>query len=74
MGFAKDALAGLRVVPLPSTGVLSLLPLLLLALLFRNLRSASNEPWSLPSWKGIPLIGNTIQYIMDNGSFISRAR
>jgi hypothetical protein len=32
----------------------------------------SSEPWKLPNWKGIPLIGNTIQYIVDNSSFITR--
>jgi len=74
MDAAKDAIAGLRAVPLTSIGILSLLLFLALALLFHSLGSTSDEPWSLPNWKGIPLIGNTIQYIVDNGSFVSRAR
>ena len=73
MNLAKDAIAGLWARPLPSAGVLALL-LLVLALLFRNLGSVNDGPWRLPSWKGIPVLGNTIQYIVDNGSFISRAR
>jgi len=74
MDAAKDAIAGLRAVPLPSAGVLWFLLLPVVALLFHNLRSAGDEPWSLPNWKGIPLMGNTVQYIVDNGSFISRSR
>lgn len=72
MDAAKDALAGLGVTDLPR-GWLLLLVVPALMLLFRALRSADNEPLSLPN-KGVPLIGNTLQYIMDNSGFISRAR
>jgi hypothetical protein len=52
-----------------------LLPLLLpvLARHYFGRGGDGSKPWSLPSWKGIPFLGNTIQYIVDNESFISRA-
>ncbi|KAK0657811.1 cytochrome P450 [Cercophora newfieldiana] len=52
-----------------------LLPLLLPVLASRvvsNRRANVREPWKLPNWKGIPLIGNTIEYLVNNSSFITR--
>ena len=76
MDYAKDAIASLRAGPVaPSTLVLG--PILLLGVLilfFRGPAGSSDEPMSLPSWKGIPVLGNTLEYIIDNASFISRAR
>jgi len=34
----------------------------------------NDEPPILPNWRGIPVLGNTIQYLTDNASLISRAR
>ena len=76
MDVAKDAFARLRAGPVPLS-VWLLAPILIfsaLAVLSRWLRAADDEPPSVPSWKGIPLLGNTIEYIVDNASFISRAR
>ena len=75
MTFAQEAIASLRAGPLPTSAwiVAPMLVLGLLALLFYS-SGSSDEPLSVPGWKGIPLLGNTIQYIIDNASFISRAR
>jgi len=72
MDSVKEIISGLKAnsPDLPWSFVL-ILPVLLL--LFRSFRRADDEPISLPN-KGVPLIGNTIQYIMDNAAFISRAR
>lgn len=53
---------------------LLLLPLLL-PFTSRVLSGHGNnaEPWKLPNWMGIPFIGNTLQYLLDNSSFIDRA-
>jgi hypothetical protein len=74
MESAKDAIAGLRAVPLTSGVLGGILLLPVLVIFYRSVSTASSEPWSLPSWKGIPFVGNTIQYIVDNASFIDRAR
>jgi len=56
-----------------SPAVFLLLAVPVLAALLLWLRgTGASEPWSLPNWKGIPFIGNTLQYILDNGSFITR--
>ncbi|KAK3353843.1 cytochrome P450 [Lasiosphaeria hispida] len=65
--------AVLRAVPLPLTAVLVVLAIPVLALVISSVQTGENEPWSLPNWKGIPVLGNTIQYMADNGSFIARA-
>jgi len=52
--------------------LLLFLPVLALAA-FRIRRKDGDEPWSLPNWKGIPLLGNTVQYIVDNENFIARS-
>ena len=77
MDFAKDRLAALRAGPVPPSVWVLVLALVFSALaiiLGRRLRGVRDEPPSVPRWKGIPLLGNTIEYIVDNASFISRAR
>jgi hypothetical protein len=68
----KEAAAALRALPLQSTGVVTIL-VAVLALIAIAARKSKDEPLSLPNWKGIPFLGNTIQYIVDNGAFINRA-
>jgi hypothetical protein len=69
------AVDGLRASPLNSPTTLSLLFLLVPIIASRvfGFGKGNKEPWSLPNWKGIPVLGNTIQYIVDNESFITRS-
>ncbi|KAK1758041.1 cytochrome P450 [Echria macrotheca] len=69
----KEAAAALWALPLQSTGVVTVLVAVLALIAFAARKSNDDEPLSLPNWKGIPFLGNTIQYIVDNGTFIDRA-
>ncbi|KAK0712050.1 hypothetical protein B0H67DRAFT_586878 [Lasiosphaeris hirsuta] len=73
MDIASGFRDGPRAVPLPPTGVLVVSLVLVLALVISSVQTSKNEPWTLPNWRGVPVLGNTIQYMVDNGSFITRA-
>ena len=68
--------ARLALPPRLPAGILaaSLLAVLLALIGFRGRQTGDKKPQSLLNWKGIPVLGNTLQYMMDNASFISRAR
>jgi len=73
----SEVIAGLRQMPLRSTGGVlgSLVVLVLALLLFRIIgNDDGKQPYRLPDWKGIPVLGNTAQMILDDASFVSRAR
>ena len=76
METVSEVIAGLRRMPLHSIGgvLASLVVLVLALLLFRIGNDDGKQPYRLPDWKGIPVLGNTVQMVLDDASFVSRAR